>query len=139
MRGSHAVEPSRTTICYVTAVITGLVSSVGVLLLTGVLSGRLPETLRREAWDVDLYWMAGLPLCYLVAGMLGYVRPHRVWRWPAAMMATQGVCMLLFSGSGLSLLPLGLILLAVLALPGILAAWLGRCARRFKDALAATS
>lgn len=133
------MESSRTATCYVAAVLTGLASSVGILLLTGVMSGQVPEALRREAWDVELYWLVGLPLCYLVAGMLGYVRPYRVWRWPAAMMATQGLCMLLFASSGLSLLPLGLILLAVLALPGILAAWIGRCARRYRETLEASS
>lgn len=131
--------PSRTAACYVTAVITGLVSSLGVLLLAGVLSGGLPEALRREAWDTDLYWLIGLPLCYLVAGVLGYLGPERIWRWPLAMMATQGLVMLLFSRSGFSLLPLGLILFAILALPGIVTAWIGRCARRFREARAASS
>jgi len=133
------LSPIRTATCYVAAVVTGLVSSVGVLLLTGIMSGRLPETLRREAWDTDLYWLIGLPLCYMVAGVLGWLGPERIWRWPLVMMATQAVVMLLFSGSGLSLLPLGVILFAILALPGILTAWIGRCMRRFKDAMAASS
>ena len=55
------------------------------------------------------------------------------------MMATQALVMLLLSRSGLSLLPLGLILFGILALPGILTAWIGRCMCRFKDAMAASS
>src|SRR5919106_1509780 len=99
----------RTATCYVAAVVTGLMSSVGLLLFTGIMSGRVAETLRREAWDTDLYWLIGLPLCYLVAGVLGWFGPEHIWRWPLAMMATQALVMLLFSESGLSLLPLGLI------------------------------
>jgi hypothetical protein len=137
--GSHRLSPSRTAACYVTAVITGLVSSLGVLLLAGVLSGQVPETLRREAWDVGSYWLIGLPLCYLVAGMLGWLGPERIWRWPLAMMATQGIVMLLFSRNDFSLLPLGVILLGTLALPGILTAWIGRCAKRCREAMAASS
>ena len=133
------MSPIRTAVCYVASVVTGLASSVGVLLLTGIMSGRVVETLRREAWDTDLYWLIGLPLCYLVAGVLGWLGPDRIWRWPLVMMATQALVMLLFSGSGLSLLPLGLILFAILALPGIFTAWIGRCVRRLKDAMAASS
>ena len=133
------MSPIRTATCYVASVVTGLVGSVGMLLLTGIMSGRVAETLRREAWDTELYWLIGLPLCYLVAGVLGWIGPERIWRWPLAMMATQALVMLLFSGSGFSLLPLGLILFAIVALPGILTAWIGRCMRRFRDAMAASS
>ena len=133
------MSPIRTATCHIVAVVTGLASSLGVLLVAGLMSGRLPEALRREAWDTDLYWLVGLPLCYVVAGVLGWLGPERIWRWPLVMMATQALAMLLFAGSGLSLLPLGLILFAILALPGILTAWIGRCLRRFKDAMATSS
>jgi hypothetical protein len=132
------LRPTRTATCYVVSVVTGLMSSLGALLLTGIMSGEVAETLRREAWDTELYWLIGLPLCYLVAGALGWLGPERIWRWPLVMMGTQALAMLLLSGSGLSLLPLGLILFAILALPGILTAWIGRCMRRFKDAMAAS-
>jgi hypothetical protein len=130
------LRPTRTATSYVVSVVTGLMSSVGVLLLTGIMSGEVAKTLRREAWDTELYWLVGLPLCYLVAGWLG---PQRIWRWPLVMMATQVLVMLLPSRSGFSLLPLGLVLFAILALPGILTAWIGRCMRRFKDAMPASS
>jgi hypothetical protein len=133
------LSPVRTSTCYVASVVTGLMSSLGILLLAGILSGRMAETLRREAWDVDLYWLIGLPLCYIVAGVLGWLGAERISRWPLVMMGTQALVMLLFSGNGFSLLPLGLILFAILALPGILTAWIGRCARRFRDAMAASS
>ena len=50
------------------------------------------------------------------------------------MLATHAVCMLLFAGSGLNLWPLALLSALVLALPGILTAWLGTLVHRFRTA-----
>lgn len=80
---------------------------------TAVFSGR------REAWDSPLYWSITYPLCLLLAGLLAYVEPVRPWRWALAVMLVQPIAMLLTSGSSLSLLPLGLIMFAILALPPI--------------------
>ena len=51
------------------------------------------------------------------------------------MLATHSVCMPLFAGSGLSLWPLALVFALVLALPGMLTAWLGALVYRFRTAL----
>lgn len=81
-------------------------------LLTAAASGR------REAWDSGLYWTAAYPLSIAVAGVLGYTHPERAWRWGLAVMLTQAVVLVLTAG-GFGLLPLGLILFALLALPAI--------------------
>lgn len=79
---------------------------------------------RREPWDSDAYWTLYLPLAVLLAFGLGMLFPERPWRWALAIMLAQAPVMLV-GGSGLGLLPLGVILLLVLSLPAILAAWLG--------------
>ena len=80
---------------------------------------------RREAWDSALYWSAAYPLCIALAALLGYVAPERPWRWALAVMLVQPVVMVLMSGGDFGLLPLGLIMFAILALPAVLAARLG--------------
>lgn len=73
---------------------------------------------KREAWDAPLYWMFAYPLSIGVAGMLAYWVPDKPWRWGLTVMWVQAVVLVL-SGSDFNLLPLGLILFAVLALPAI--------------------
>jgi len=79
---------------------------------------------KAEAWDSSLYWMLAYPLTILLAGALGYRYPEQPWRWALAAMLIQPV-ILVFTASGFGLLPLGLILFAVLALPAIAVAQLG--------------
>lgn len=73
---------------------------------------------RREAWDSGLYWTVAYPLAIALAGALGYWAPERPWRWALATLLAQAV-VLAVAGSDLSLLPLGLIMFSVLALPAI--------------------
>lgn len=87
-------------------------------LLTMALSGRT------EAWDSTLYWTVAYPLAIVLAGALGYQAPERPWRWGLAVMLVQAVVLAL-TASGFGLLPLGLVMFAVLALPAIWAATLG--------------
>lgn len=77
---------------------------------------------RNEAWDSPLYWSVTYPLCLLVAGAFGYIEPVRPWRFALALMLVQPVVMILTSGGGFSLLPLGVIMFGILALPAILVA-----------------
>ena len=51
------------------------------------------------------------------------------------MLATHSVCTLVLAGSGLNLWPLALVLALILALPGMLTAWLGGLVHRFRSAL----
>lgn len=81
-------------------------------LATAALSGN------REAWDSSAYWTVAYPLSIALAGWLGYRFPQRPWRWGLAVMLVQAL-LLLMSGSGFGLWPLGLLLFSVLALPAI--------------------
>jgi len=72
----------------------------------------------REVWDVRLYWTAAYPAALLISGGLAALFPYRPWRWPLVMMFAQVPVMIAF-GSNFSLLPLGLVLLAILSLPGM--------------------
>lgn len=81
-------------------------------LATAAVSGKT------EAWDSSLYWSATYPLAIGLAGYLGYRAPERPWRWGLAVMLAQAVVLVL-SGSDSGLLPLGLALFSVLALPAV--------------------
>jgi len=124
----------RGPLCHGLAVITGFVTYLGSLAIHGIATGEMAGALTREAVDVGPYWYFGLPVCYLVAGPLGYLGRVRSWRWSLDMLATHWVCMLLFAGSDLSLWPLALLFALVLALPGMLTAWLGALVYRFRTA-----
>jgi hypothetical protein len=78
---------------------------------------------RREAWDSTLYWIVAYPLGICLAAGLGYWVPEKPWRWGLAVMLAQAV-VLVTSGSDFGLLPLGLIVFSILALPAVGAATL---------------
>jgi hypothetical protein len=124
------MTPERTQLCYMVAVATALSTALGAQLLAGLASGDIAGALARELVDLGTYWLVALPVCYLVAGVLGYMGPVRTWRWIVTMIATQSVYTILAAGSGLSLLPLALAMTAVIAAPGILTGWLGGLIRR---------
>lgn len=83
---------------------------------------------RTEPWDTGLYWSVSYPLALVAAAVLGYVFPSRPWRWALVLIYSQ-VLVMLVSGSGLGLLPLGLVLLAFLCLPAVALARFGAFAR----------
>ena len=100
------MTPERTLLCYALAVATALSSALGAQLLAGIAGGDVAGALGRELVDLGPYWLLGLPICYAVAGVLGYLGPVRTWRWILTMIAVQSVYGILAAGSGLSLLPL---------------------------------
>ena len=79
----------------------------------------------REPWDAPGYWSLWYPLALLIAAVLGCLFPRRPWRWPIAVMLVQLPVMLFIAGGDGGLLPLGALLLLVLAVPGMLAAAIG--------------
>ncbi|HET7575971.1 MAG TPA: hypothetical protein VFK19_05320 [Sphingomicrobium sp.] len=79
----------------------------------------------REPWDTGDYWLIYLPAAYVLCGILGYTFPRRTWRWPMMVMLAQLPVMVIVTGSGLGLLPLGIIFLLILSVPGMAAAALG--------------
>ncbi len=81
-------------------------------LATAALSGRT------EAWDSPLYWTITYPLTVGLAGWLGYRAPERPWRWGLSALLAQAVA-LAVTAADFGLLPLGLLLFSVLALPAV--------------------
>lgn len=104
-----------------------LAAGVGGVMLW-VLTSLLTEN--PEAWDSSLYWRLTYPFCILVSGFLGYRFPRRAWRWGLTIMVVQAVAMLLMSGGSFGLLPLGLLLFGILALPCMAVASLMAAVRR---------
>jgi hypothetical protein len=92
--------------------------------------GTMAASGRNEAWDSPLYWSAAYPLCIALSALLAFAAPERPAHWALAVMLVQPVVMVLTSGGGFGLLPLGLILFAILALPAVLAARLAASAAR---------
>jgi hypothetical protein len=94
------------------------VSGILVWMLISSVSGK------REAWDSELYFTVGIPVLCLMAGVLGFVEPERSWRWGIVPLSGQCVWMLLTQGVG-NLLPLGLIVFGLFAIPPVMTAKLG--------------
>jgi hypothetical protein len=113
------MRPLTNAQAYAIAAATGAGLWIAVTLISG----------RREAWDSPLYWMAGYPAGIAVAGVLGYLAPERPWRWALALMSAQSVT-LAFAASSFGLLPLGLIMFGILALPGAGVAAIAAATRR---------
>ena len=84
---------------------------------------------RREAWDSPAYFQFGIPALCLISFVMGYLSPDRPWRWGAVPLAAQLVWMLATDGPG-NLLPLGLIVGGILAVPSILTARFGAFIQR---------
>ncbi len=82
-----------------------------------------------EAWDAPIYWTTAYPGTIILAGILGYLVPHRAWRWGLTAMWVQGV-MAVLGGAGLNLFPLAMIMLSILSIPPVVAALLGGWLRR---------
>lgn len=83
---------------------------------------------KREPWDDTAYWTVTYPIAIALAGILGFVFPERPWRWALTLFLAQFAAMTIRNGELGSLWPMGLLLPAVLSLPGMalgqFAAWL---------------
>ncbi|MBI5211556.1 MAG: hypothetical protein HY927_16425 [Elusimicrobia bacterium] len=106
----------------------GLSAAAGVAVWVGICA----LAHRREAWDSGLYFKFGIPLLTLVTFLAGFLEPDRPWRWGAAVAAAQIAVAFVKNPTG-GLLPLGVILFGVLAVPAILTAYVGAfLARRLR-------
>lgn len=103
---------------YALAAAAGAAVWVGVMAASG----------RREAWDSGLYWSYGMPLMFLVSGVLGFAFPERPWRWALAGFAGQAAAAFVQNPTA-NLLPLGLVLFFVLSLPCMAGARIGAALR----------
>jgi hypothetical protein len=114
----EAMDFDATARAYLIAALVGL----ALWAATAVLGGRA------EPWDVGFYWTVSYPLALIGAAVLGYAFPSRSWRWALVLVCSQ-LPVMMASGSGLGLLPLGLVLLAILSLPAIAVARFGASMR----------
>jgi hypothetical protein len=97
---------------YTLAVVAGMALWFSVSLMSG----------RREAWDSSFFWAIGYPAAIAASGVLGYFFPRRAWRWSLTLFLAQFVAMVIRDGELGSLWPLGMMLFAVLAVPGMVTA-----------------
>lgn len=79
---------------------------------------------KQETWDSSYYFLYGVPLMMLMAGILGFISPIRPWRWGVTIVFSQALILILQKPMA-NLLPLGLVLFGMLSLPVILAAYVG--------------
>ena len=121
--------------CHVLAVATGIVTFCGSLSFDLSATSDMARVSPRVMFVSARYFSGGVPVCYLVAGVLGYLGPIRSWRWSLDMIGTHFVGSMLFMDSGPDLWPLVLVVAVVLALPGIVTAWLGACVFRIRRAM----
>jgi hypothetical protein len=85
---------------------------------------------RREPWDGAMYWALAYPLSILACAFLGHAYPERSWRWPLLLFEAQFVAGCVRNGEVGNLWPLGIVMFAILALPGVLAAALAARLKR---------
>ena len=84
---------------------------------------------RAEPWDAPQFWSIFYPLAIITAGAFGLAFPTRPWRWAVTIILMQ-LPVMVFSGSGLGLLPLGLIMLMFLSIPAVILATIAGWLRR---------
>ncbi len=89
---------------------------------------------KQEAWDGTAYWALAYPAAIAACAYLGYSYPDRSWRWALLLFQAQFIAMCILNGEIGNLWPLGIALLAVIALPGVLASKLAARARRRTEA-----
>lgn len=97
-----------------------IVTGCALWILAAVFGGRT------EAWDSPFYWSLSYPLAIAAAGAIAWRVPEKPWRWGLAIMFAQAVVLVLTAGD-YSLLPLGLVMFGLLALPAIALGYV--CAR----------
>jgi hypothetical protein len=101
-----------------------LVIAVAVGIAVGVAVETFVGKPGREAWDSEQYWTVGLGLLFSAALVGGFVARCKPWLIGYAPFAGQAVTMAAESGE-FGLLPLGLMLMGVVGLPGVALAYAG--------------
>jgi hypothetical protein len=103
-----------------TPYLVAAIAGAAVWLATSLLTGR------REAWDAGAYWLYAYPLAVLMAGVIGYLAPaSSAWGIGLSLTLAQAV-VLAFASRSFTLLPLGLVLFGILALPLVAVAAVAR-------------
>ncbi|MCI0348081.1 MAG: hypothetical protein L0Z53_01540 [Acidobacteriales bacterium] len=79
---------------------------------------------RRESWDSPYYWTLGIPAMLATALACGFYARRNLVTIGYAPFFGQLIAMLLKTGVG-SMLPLGIILMAIIGSSGVAAAYFG--------------
>ena len=115
---------SRDRVLFVVALAVGAGTWFGVTWATG----------RREAWDAPLFTSLGLPATYGACLVLGFFGSRQAWRWPLLVFGALSASAVLGSGGALTLWPLTLLLLGLMAGAGLIPTYVGVGLRRVFDA-----
>lgn len=95
------------------AVILAASGGFALWFMTSLLTGK------REAWDGGAYWIIAYPVAIAACALLGYRFPDRPWRWALVLFVSQFLAMCVRNGELGNLWPLGMVMFAVIGLPGI--------------------
>jgi hypothetical protein len=102
------------------AFVVPVLSGALVWIVVGLISGR------PDAWDSSAYWLLGYPMLIGLSWLFGSLIPQATWRWGIYIMLGQLLAGIATARGSLNLLPLSLALLAILAIPCMLAAYFGK-------------
>jgi hypothetical protein len=87
-----------------------------------------------EAWDGPYYFSRVIPALALVSAACGFLAPRHAWRWPSLIYLSQFIVMIGQAKPPVGpLAPLGLTMMALLALVNVAPAYLGAFVRRQWD------
>jgi peptidoglycan/LPS O-acetylase OafA/YrhL len=86
----------------------------------------------REAWDHWTYFIISVPAMSVIAGYAGFRAKFRSWRWPLTLVLAQFATALLLGGFG-NLLPLGIVVFMVFAVPMFITAAVGAWIARRRE------
>ena len=89
---------------------------------------------RREAWDSPLFWSFALPAAYGACLVLGFFGSRQAWRWPGLVLGSLFACAVVSSGGSMTLWPLTLALIGLMAAVGLVPTYVGVGLRRLFDA-----
>jgi len=102
------------------------------LVLAALLGGAVWVTIsitsvHAEAFDDQAYFTVGLPVIALGCLLLGHVVPYKAWRYGLVAIGTHAVALivLVVQTGAAGLVAVGLGFFALIAVPMILAGWLG--------------
>ena len=79
-------------------------------------------TTRREPWDGSLYWVLVYPASLVACAALAYRAPQQPVLMSLVLFESQFLAQGVRAGDPGNLWPLGMVLFAVIAVPGIIAA-----------------